>query len=129
MSNALRWDCDKRGCFNVKKRPKIEIFGECFGRGINFGDVDGIVERRGQLLFLEWKPGRSAISTGQRLLHENMLSIPQISIVVAYGDAETMELSEGFDLRHGKVHRKRQKADLADLKATIAKWYAWADGP
>ena len=24
--NPLRWNCDDRGCYNVKHRPKIEFF-------------------------------------------------------------------------------------------------------
>jgi len=50
--NPLRWDCQKRGCFNLKRRPKIEIFAECFPGRINFGDVDGIVEINGNALLL-----------------------------------------------------------------------------
>lgn len=48
--NPLRWDCERRGCFNLKRRPKIEVFAECFPGRINFGDVDGIVEIGGNAL-------------------------------------------------------------------------------
>ena len=40
--NPLRWDCQKQGCFNKKKRPKIEEFAECLPGKISFGDIDGI---------------------------------------------------------------------------------------
>ena len=56
--NPLRWDCEKRGCFNIKRRPKIEVFHKCFPGNINFGDVDGIVEINGRGLMLEWKSGK-----------------------------------------------------------------------
>ena len=45
--NPMRWDCEKSGCFNVKCRPKIEVFAECFPGRINFGDMDGRVELGG----------------------------------------------------------------------------------
>ena len=33
--NPLRWDCERQGCFNLKRRPKIEVFADCFpGREI-----------------------------------------------------------------------------------------------
>ena len=38
-ANPLRWDCAKRGCFNEKKRPKIEVFAECFPGRISFGKI------------------------------------------------------------------------------------------
>ena len=28
--NPLRWDCERQGCFNLKRRPKIEVFADCF---------------------------------------------------------------------------------------------------
>jgi len=52
----MRWDCEKQGCFNLKKRPKIELFADCFPGAISFGDVDGRVEYKGRFLELEWKP-------------------------------------------------------------------------
>lgn len=33
--NELRYNCETQGCFNIKKRPKIEIFAECFPRKCN----------------------------------------------------------------------------------------------
>ena len=66
--NPLRWDCDHQGCFNKLKRPKIEVFADCFPGRINFGDVDGIVEINGYLLILEWKPERIELSRGQGIM-------------------------------------------------------------
>ena len=33
--NPMRWDCERDGCFNVLRRPKIEVFADCFPRRIN----------------------------------------------------------------------------------------------
>lgn len=53
--NPMQWNCERQGCFNVKKRPKIEMFADCLPRKISFSDIDGIVEINGNLLLLEWK--------------------------------------------------------------------------
>jgi len=53
--NPMRWDCQKQGCFNKKKRPRIEMFAECLPGKIAVGDVDGLVEIKGNFLFLEFK--------------------------------------------------------------------------
>ena len=62
--NPMRWDCDTDGCFNVKRRPKIEMFADCFPRRINFGDVDGLVEIGGRFCLLEWKGQGGALRRG-----------------------------------------------------------------
>lgn len=123
--NRMRWDCLRRGCFNVLKRPKIEVFSDCFAHGINFGDVDGIVERRGHFLLLEWKPGAGAVGTGQQILHNALLQIPQFTIVVAHGNPDTMQV-HSFVLRKG-TYREEAQGDLDALKARIRAWFAFAE--
>lgn len=124
--NPMRWDCLRRGCFNVLKRPKIEVFSECFGCGINFGDVDGIVERRGQFLLLEWKPGPGAVRGGQKMLHDELLQIPKFTIIIVHGDPDTMRV-DSFVVRHG-ASTKEVRGDIDALKVRIRGWYDWADG-
>ena len=55
--NPLRWNCEERGCFNLQKRPKIEVFSACFRGKISFGDVDGIVEISGNFPILIYVAG------------------------------------------------------------------------
>ena len=51
-------------------------FSECFGRGIRtFGDVDGIVERLGHFLLMEWKEGET-LGVGQKKVHDALLALP-----------------------------------------------------
>lgn len=127
--NPMRWQCEARGCFNRKKRPKIEVFHECFPRGINFGDVDMVVEIGGQLLFGEWKPSASPIGRGQRLLHDALVEAGATVIIIA-GDAEVMTITE-YTVRSkhlpGGKDRTVRPATLEDLKQQIAKWAQWAD--
>ena len=55
--NPLRWNCDDRGCYNVKHRPKIEFFAGALPGKIAMTDVDATTEVNGHFLFLEWKSG------------------------------------------------------------------------
>lgn len=100
--NPLRWDCEKRGCFNKLRRPKIEIFAECFPRNINFGDVDGIVEINGNALLLEWKSELKEIPTGQRIMYEKITQSGMLSVICLIGNAETMEVTHSCAFYKGK---------------------------
>lgn len=90
--NPLRWNCSERGCFNIKKRPKIEVFAECFPGNIQMGDVDGIVEIGGRFLMLEWKQS-GAIAIGQRIMYEQITRSSHCHVIVVIGDPETMIIS------------------------------------
>jgi hypothetical protein len=128
MSNPMRWKCEIDGCFNRLKRPKIEVFAECFPRGICFGDVDMVVEIGGHLLFGEWKSRPSAIPRGQRLLHDALLGYGHALILIV-GNAETMKLDSfvhSFRRDDGRIDRLEGRT-LDDLKHTISVWADWAD--
>lgn len=96
----MRWACDRHGCFNVHKRPKIEVFAEFLPAGTSFGDVDGIHEYRGLFILLEWKPSSDwasqpdRVSAGQsRLFREFTKALYERSVVfVIAGDAKTMQV-------------------------------------
>ena len=88
--NPLRWDCAAQGCFNLKRRPKIELFADCFPGRINFGDVDGIVEIGGNALLLEWKSEPRELPAGQRLLYQRLSRSGPVAVMIVVGDAETM---------------------------------------
>lgn len=120
--NPLRWDCEKSGCFNRKRRPKIELFADCFPGRINFGDVDGLVEIAGCFALLEWKGASGAVSTGQRISFERHTKQHEGNIVfVVEGDAETMEVRRYCCFYRGRQSKWRS-GDLRVLKNTVRKW-------
>ena len=90
--NPLRWKCENSGCFNEKKRAKIEIFAKCFPGRIAMSDVDATVEINGHFLFVEFKDGRSMdVPSGQRIYFERITAIsPKIVAVIAHMDIEAM---------------------------------------
>jgi hypothetical protein len=123
--NPLRWDCEKQGCFNRLKRPKIEVFAECFPGRINFGDVDGVVEINGHFLYLEWKPAATSLSVGQRLLIERRTRDGVSTYLIIAGNAETMEVERYAVAWNGKIGEWKV-ATLDDVKERIKNWVAMA---
>jgi hypothetical protein len=87
----LRWNCEKQGCFNRVKRPKIEVFDDCLPGKIEFGDVDAIVEIKGRALILEWKPSQE-IGKGQQIMWTRLTRDKVLTAFVVAGDAETMDV-------------------------------------
>ena len=123
--NPMRYDCAKQGCFNVKRRPKIEVFAECFHGKIAMGDVDGIVEINGHGLLLEWKSSDVELPIGQRIMYARLTRQCRLSVLIVYGNAETMVIRQYAWFADGKLHGVID-ATLDALKAAIKSWAEWA---
>jgi hypothetical protein len=123
-SNPLRWDCQRQGCFNVHKRPKIEVFADCLPGRLAFTDVDGITEVNGNLLVLEWKEHRR-VPTGQRVLFERWTANSPTTVMLVVGEARQMTVEETACIYQGIVNPWRD-LDLAGLRADIQAWADWA---
>jgi hypothetical protein len=121
--NPLRWKCDERGCFNVKQRPKIEIFAECLPGRIAFSDVDATVEVNGFFLFLEFKGGGPRdIPIGQRIYFERLTALHhRIRTVIVCCDAETMDVRAIRTIHKGKLF-PWEIVNTAALKRRISDW-------
>jgi len=126
--NPLRWNCEKQGCFNLKRRPKIEVFADCFPGRINFGDVDGVVEVGGNTLFLEWKTAACQLSTGQRLFYQRVTQSGPFSVIIVVGRADTMSVhaTSIFDRGIRYPQDGYEPADLSLIKQRLTAWSRWA---
>ena len=126
--NPLRWDCERQVCFNLKRRPKIEIFADCFPGRISFGDVDGIVEVGGNALLLEWKSEARELPTGQRLLYQRLTRSGPVSVMIVVGDAETMLVDATAIFADGARHPAEgfETADLDLVKHRLMAWSRFA---
>lgn len=126
--NPMRWNCDLGGpgcnCFNKKKRPKIEMFADCFPGMITMSDVDGVVEVKGNFLYLEWKPSED-ISTGQRILIERRTFDTVSTYIIVSGIAETMVVSAYAIALNGSI-REWRGGSMADLLVFARQWNDWA---
>ena len=125
--NPMGWDCEKSGCFNKERRPKIEIFCDCFPGKINFGDVDGIVEINGRGLMLEWKTSMKKLTfpIGQKIMYERLTSGRKLTVLGIIGDAKTMVCSKYCIFWDGKQGQWID-SDLKEIKNRIKQWVEWA---
>lgn len=95
--NPMNWNCERQGCFNIEKRPKIEEFHDCFHSNISMSDVDAIVEVNGNILIIEWKQHSQKLGDGQRILFQRLTCRDRIFVYVVRGCPKTMEI-EGYQL-------------------------------
>ena len=123
-ANPLRWDCSRSGCFNLKKRPKIELFADCLSGRIAFSDIDAIVEIRGNLLLLEWKD-HQGLATGQRILFERLTQLCPATVLIVEGDAEEMTVESIRTAERGAISPP-EPADFETLRQWIRLWSDWA---
>ena len=125
--NPMRHNCESQGCFNLNRRPKIEVFSECFPRKIAMADVDGVVEMGGRFLFLEWKTPDAPISFGGKLTLSSFSRIPGSIAIAAWGDAKTMEVCKLMLWCGGRGYESPYLPSLEVLKQWMERWASFAD--
>lgn len=123
--NQMRWNCETKGCFNKRKRPKIEMFADNFPGNINFSDVDAIVEISGNALMMEWKDYGVPLPKGQEIMYERLSKYGPITVLCVAGDAETMEVRQQGVFHKGKWSGWKD-ADMEDVQTKIRAWTQWA---
>ncbi len=122
--NPMLWDCKTQGCFNLKKRPKIEDFASSLPGRIAFSDIDAAVEVCGNLLFLEWK-AHQALGRGQSVLFKWITTLCPATVLIVQGDAEKMVVNSVRAVQAGIIG-DAVSSNLADLRALIRVWSNWA---
>lgn len=144
----MRHDCrNGTACWNDIHRPRLELLKKCFGgleTKIKPQDVDGMVERNGYFLFLEFKGDRrlyepsgnnkkSAIDicheqlTQQyRIVHRPTmtLSAPTTTSVFVAGDSKAMKIEE-MRVIYGGVAEPWEPCSLYDLQKLCWEWFEW----
>ena len=116
----MRWDCNKKGCFNKLKRLKLGVFDECFSGKNGMTDVDGFIERYGRFLFMEWKGG-SYIASGQRIAFKALVKHKAFTIFVIHGFETDMSVYELKRYENGVEH-DWEDCDLPRLKSLMEEW-------
>lgn len=120
--NPMRWLCHLSGCYNLKLRPKIEIFAEALPGRMACSDIDTFVEINGRFLFLEFKSGSpQSLPIGQRIAFERLSRIEGCSVIAVCGDMETMEIRAIQRIEKGSVG-SWEKSSQSDLKERIRQW-------
>jgi hypothetical protein len=126
--SALRHNCDTHGCAKVVLDPKLHAFDQCFGGKIRMGDIDGAVERKGFVLFMEWKQGGNVENYAQVRLHECLTkNSPKHLSVFVVGNPETMTVERIRVMSNGAWRGPWEACDLNSLRRRFSGWFSWVD--
>jgi len=95
------------------------------GTQISVSDIDGVVERYGNLLFFEAKKVDEKLSLGQRILLEAVTYKDRTIAVVVYGNRDVPEF---YDLCKDGIWVEQKKATTKkDFFGRVARWFERAN--
>ena len=128
----LRWNCKQgENCYIEQILPNWGVFNECFApTKIRITDVDGLVERNGQFLFIEAKQNTKTIPIGQRILFEQLTrNAPHISVLLLYADniSQEMDIQEYAEFQDGKMTRGWTPTNTEEMKNFVTRWFKRAN--
>lgn len=123
---VIRHNCKATGvCYLDVYHPPIHAFDRCFGGKIEMSDIDGVVERNGYFLFMEWKKPPGNLSTGQRIMLEKLSSKAGVTCIVVSGpvhpSANTSLRVQCF--KAGRLQPESKSVTLDGLRELFAQWY------
>ena len=133
-TSAYDIDCTFQ-CAKICLDPKLKFFDDCFVKsngeripGFGMSDIDGVVERNGQVLFMEWKRPGVHLTPGQLRLHQELTknSRRQKTIVV-WGDPQHMTCERFAIIQNGQWLNQGENCDIDGLKERIHQWFIRAD--
>ena len=126
----MRHDCqDGAHCYLETAHAPIHVFDGCFGGRIEMSDIDGVIERRGNVMFMEWKTSRGAVSEGQdRLFRALTNNHWNQTVMVVWGPPHPAPDTTVTTVMYRRGQRGPQVTrTLAQLQALLQRWYAHAD--
>ena len=91
-------------------------------------NVDGIAERNGHFLILEWKRPNEKVSEGQKRLLQALAANPRFMVVIIYGNTDNGTVIDSF--WQLTLEGKPFKAGIGfnSFKEWYRLWYELADG-
>ena len=91
-------------------------------------NVDGILERNGQFLILEWKRPGEKVSTGQKIMLQALASKPDFMVVIIYGNTDNETVIDSYWLLTPDGKPVKSGVGFQSFKQFYKDWYALADG-
>jgi len=106
----------------VKNLWDWRILDNCFGESnISVSDLDGFVERNGNILILETKsPTVKMIPKGQEIAFNSFIKTGIITVFVIWGWPGKPEFMQIWP-------KKVFNCDIKSLRDYVKRWYHWAD--
>ena len=97
-------------------------FDGCFGgTKISMSDIDGVVERGGNFLFVETKAPGATINMGQSILLSHLAKLENAYVLVVWGKPGKAEKVQVWP--DGQVY----DIDTEGLRKMVSKWFKWAN--
>ena len=86
-------------------------------------DIDGICERKGNFLVMEWKRPGEKFSKGQEILLRALAKTPHFIVVIMYGDTD-----DGLNFSHcwlydNKGNASKKYTTFEEFKEFFRLWY------
>lgn len=125
-NRALDWNCTSQGCFQYVMAPRLKFFDQYLGGKCSPSDIDGVIERNGHILLIEWKSGHTEIPLGQHILFENFAFKRGIPVLVLWGDAQAMTTHKQRHYSTGGAITD-QKYDMDYVGLWLQKQYRYWD--
>ena len=91
-------------------------------------NVDGILERNGQFLILEWKRSGEKVSEGQRIMLQALAAKPSFMVVIIYGNTDNETVVDSYWLLTPEGKPVKTGISFESFKQFYRQWYEWADG-
>jgi len=91
-------------------------------------NVDGILERNGQFLILEWKRPGEKVSTGQKIMLQALAAKPSFMVVIIYGNTDNETVIDSYWLLTPEGKPYKAGTGFESFKQFYRQWYELADG-
>lgn len=91
-------------------------------------NVDGILERNGQFLILEWKKPGEKVSEGQKRLLQAFAAKPSFMVVIIYGNTDNGTIIDSFWQLTSEGKPFKAGVGFGSFKEWYISWYMFADG-
>ena len=91
-------------------------------------NVDGIAERNGHFLIMEWKRDAEKVSEGQKRLLQALAFNPRFMVVIIYGNTDDGTVIDSYWLLTPEGKPVKTGIGFESFKQFYKDWYTLADG-
>lgn len=90
-------------------------------------NIDGIAERNGKFLVMEWKRPNEKVSDGQRILLQRLANVPKFTVLIIQGNTdESLVINDFWQVQPYGSCIKLGKS-IEEFKEFYIMWYEWAN--
>jgi hypothetical protein len=90
-------------------------------------NVDGIAERNGRFLILEWKRPGEKVSEGQKRLLQALAANTRFMVVIIYGNTDNGTNIDSYWLLTPEGKPYKRGVGFESFKTFYREWYKWAN--